>query len=557
MTQPGEFVLKPNDRIVFYGDSITEQHLYTNYVESYLATRYPELKLSFFNAGWGGDTAPGGAKRLQRDVLNLKPTVVTICYGMNDGGYTPPREDIRANFVAGMRELVSRLKAAGVRVVLLTPGMADGVANPGLGAIEYNQRGLRVLADEVLALAREEGLPSADLHRLMNEVDARGKAADPKFCMMPDGFHPEPPGQLVMAYGVLQALGVPPRRQFATVDCASGEVSASEGVIVRLPVRHEAGFRVDITLDHLPFFVEPAARKVLPFLPFQETYNEFKLSVRGLAGGDVSYRENGVRSARLSPEQCQTGLSVFDQWTLAPMRRAEAVHRYTAEKDQVYFRLWRVLGLNGENSAFYNARLHAGSARLVPGMDRGREHLLSKSARTFSLDVITADGAEDILVDGDFIRQWSLQGPFPKPYEDDRLGGEAAFSAAVPVLGDGWVDADPNVPPAQIIEKTLGLSDFCFAYAVATIHSPSAQKADLLIGSDDGVAAWLNGQPVHSNLQTMRAMLPDQDRVPVRLKAGANVLLLKISQGTEAWSFCARFAGLRRPLREQAPQHAG
>ena len=37
MTQTGEFVLKPNDRIVFYGDSITEQHLYTNYVESYLA----------------------------------------------------------------------------------------------------------------------------------------------------------------------------------------------------------------------------------------------------------------------------------------------------------------------------------------------------------------------------------------------------------------------------------------------------------------------------------------------------------------------------------------
>ncbi|MCY2931095.1 MAG: hypothetical protein NTV86_16725 [Planctomycetota bacterium] len=65
MTSPAEFVLRPNDRIVFYGDSITEQHLYTNYVESYLATRYPELKLSFFNAGWGGDTVPGGAGREQ------------------------------------------------------------------------------------------------------------------------------------------------------------------------------------------------------------------------------------------------------------------------------------------------------------------------------------------------------------------------------------------------------------------------------------------------------------------------------------------------------------
>ena len=112
MTQTPDFVLKPNDRIVFFGDSITEQHLYTNCVETYLSTRFPELKLSFFNAGWGGDTAPGGAKRLQRDVLNLKPTVVTICYGMNDGRYCPPTDEIRTTFVGGMRELVSRLKAA-------------------------------------------------------------------------------------------------------------------------------------------------------------------------------------------------------------------------------------------------------------------------------------------------------------------------------------------------------------------------------------------------------------------------------------------------------------
>lgn len=56
MTPSPEFILKPNDRIAFYGDSITEQQLYTNYVESYLAARFPELKLTFFNAGAGGDS---------------------------------------------------------------------------------------------------------------------------------------------------------------------------------------------------------------------------------------------------------------------------------------------------------------------------------------------------------------------------------------------------------------------------------------------------------------------------------------------------------------------
>lgn len=556
MTNDTGFVLKPMDRIVFLGDSITEQHLYTNYVESYLASRFPELKLTFFNAGWGGDVAPGGAMRLQRDVLNLKPTVVTICYGMNDARYTQPTEEIRTTFVRSMRELVSRLKAAGIRVVLLTPGMADGIANPGLGEIAYNERGLRILADEVLNLAREEELPCADLHRLMNEVNVRGKAADPTFCMMPDGFHPEPAGHLVMAFGALQALGVPPRRQVVTADCTSGQTTATGGITVRRLRRHEAGFRLDLRMDSLPFFVEPAARKVLPFLAFQETFNELRVCVRGLATSHGTFRGDGVRSAVLSREQFETGLNLFDEWRFPPVRQAEAFHRYTAEKDQIYFRLWRGLALNNENSSFYNARLHAGTVRLGPVLERGRERLVAKSARDCSLNILSLEGSADVLVDGDFVRQWSLLGHFPGPFDKDLLDGEAAFTAKTPVLGSKWVDVEVEPNGYQWLTQVFGQQTSCFAYAVATIESPVGQKAALLLGSDDGIAAWMNGEAVHNNLQTLRGLAPDQDKVNVRLKAGTNVLLLKISQGTEAWGFCARLTGLRRPVHERRPGRA-
>ena len=36
-----DFALKDGDRVVFYGDSITEQRLYTTYVEHYVLTHYP------------------------------------------------------------------------------------------------------------------------------------------------------------------------------------------------------------------------------------------------------------------------------------------------------------------------------------------------------------------------------------------------------------------------------------------------------------------------------------------------------------------------------------
>ena len=46
----------------------------------------------FVHSGWGGDRVTGGGggpidHRLERDVFAYKPTVVTVSWGMNDGGY--------------------------------------------------------------------------------------------------------------------------------------------------------------------------------------------------------------------------------------------------------------------------------------------------------------------------------------------------------------------------------------------------------------------------------------------------------------------------------------
>src|SRR2546421_6508264 len=81
------FFFRPGDRIVFLGDSITEQYQYSTDIELYLTTRFPTGNFTFLNAGIGGDTANGGAGRFKNHVLAEKPTAVTINFGMNDGGY--------------------------------------------------------------------------------------------------------------------------------------------------------------------------------------------------------------------------------------------------------------------------------------------------------------------------------------------------------------------------------------------------------------------------------------------------------------------------------------
>src|SRR6185436_20033885 len=79
--------LKDGDTVVFLGDSITHQCLYTQYVEDYFYTRFPKLHIHFHNSGVGGDRAADALARFDMDVAAYKPKYVTILLGMNDGGY--------------------------------------------------------------------------------------------------------------------------------------------------------------------------------------------------------------------------------------------------------------------------------------------------------------------------------------------------------------------------------------------------------------------------------------------------------------------------------------
>src|SRR5437660_6731604 len=82
-----DFFLTKGDVVVVMGDSITEQRLYSNYLEIWSQTRFPSYNLVFRNVGIGGDRSTGGNARFKRDVLPHKPTVLTVDFGMNDGNY--------------------------------------------------------------------------------------------------------------------------------------------------------------------------------------------------------------------------------------------------------------------------------------------------------------------------------------------------------------------------------------------------------------------------------------------------------------------------------------
>src|SRR5476651_1708635 len=114
-SQAADFPLKDGDVWVMAGDSITAQHLHSNYFEAFCYARYPNLKFSFRNSGVGGHTIPSTLARFDYDIAAWKPTVVSVELGMNDKGGTATEK-----FVANMGTMVERIRGIKARPVILS-----------------------------------------------------------------------------------------------------------------------------------------------------------------------------------------------------------------------------------------------------------------------------------------------------------------------------------------------------------------------------------------------------------------------------------------------------
>src|SRR5436305_10058756 len=181
----GSFYLKSGDTVVFYGDSITDQRLYTVFTETYVVTRYPQLNVKFIHSGWGGDRGTGGGGgpidlRLERDVIAYRPTVMTIMLGMNDASYRPFDQAIFDTYANGYRHIIEKMKAAvpNLRFTLIQPSPFDDVTRaPTTAGGGYNLVLVRY-GDFVKELAQKESLQLADLNTPIVAALEKAKTAD-------------------------------------------------------------------------------------------------------------------------------------------------------------------------------------------------------------------------------------------------------------------------------------------------------------------------------------------------------------------------------------------
>lgn len=100
---------------------VDTRHAYPRLLHDALCDSYPNAVINVIVTAIGGENSQKGAERFQRDVLSLRPQLITIDYALNDR-----RLGLEAAKKA-WQQMIDEARAAGVKVLLLTP-------TPDLGA---------------------------------------------------------------------------------------------------------------------------------------------------------------------------------------------------------------------------------------------------------------------------------------------------------------------------------------------------------------------------------------------------------------------------------------
>lgn len=218
-------------KILWLGDSITENGNYVTYFKYYLNSILAMQNFNIISIGLGSETVTGNTEknhpyprpnvhtRLAAALTAIKPEVVFACYGMNDGIYNPNSDERQKAFESGITDLIAKVKKAGAELILLTPPPFDKTvvkgALPANAATDYGFcTPFENYDEEVLGayatweLKQTAPLMVIDLHAGINAYLTERRKKEPKFSFTADGVHPNNLGHLLMAKIIARAVGL-------------------------------------------------------------------------------------------------------------------------------------------------------------------------------------------------------------------------------------------------------------------------------------------------------------------------------------------------------------
>lgn len=354
------FFLRGGERIVFFGDSITQAGLYVEYVEAFLLTRFPDKTFEVVNRGISSETLSGTSesdhdpprpdahRRFSRDITPLKPDVLVSCFGMNDGNYHPFSEELFAKYKAGVKRVIKRAaEEAKTTLVLITPAPFDPYRRKASDpdAEFWGYKYAFIGYDDVLErysqwllTLRDDGFVVADVHSAINKHLAERRKDRVSFYLSGDGVHPNPTGHWLMAQALLLAWNAPAEAGSVRIDADAKRII--EGDVTGLKVQ-------DGTIEFtwraaLPMPVDPRwDTKSIALEKVAERLNRHRLKVTSLAAGRYRLFADGKEITELGHEKLAGGVNLSDYPDFPTVGQSQEVLSLVQQKRRLMYKAWR------------------------------------------------------------------------------------------------------------------------------------------------------------------------------------------------------------------------
>jgi len=202
-------------------------------------------------------------------------------------------------------------------------------------------------------------------------------------------------------------------------------------------------------------------------------------------------------------------------------------HKYDPFTQKDYYRMYAYFNSTADTPLDGNSRLHEPvmkapspeqSARLIQ-LDAQRQSVLEQV--NFAMAKHWATTVADNVPTAS---TWQISGPFVAKDFDSAFANNFGPEPGGPDSSTNWrpINFELEKPQANLIGK-----DNACIYLRTKLTAGRAGKADLRLGSDDGIRVWVNGKLVHDN-KILRSLAANDDKITVDLHSGANDLLIKI-----------------------------
>jgi lysophospholipase L1-like esterase len=242
------FELRDSDRVVFFGDTLVEDQLFSRYVETFVRVRYPALQTCFINSGVSGQGAADGLRRLERDLGSLRPTIVVVCFGLHDPDLQPLDPTRLAAFRKSYEGLLEAIPKLGARMVLITPPRPHG--NLRLAEVPDYSEIVGRYAATISELGQARQIPIVDWFSTCGQVPSLLAANAGEDSERPQNIlRPPKLAHAIVAAQLLKLWQADPIRVDISIDWATGVASTSSGSI---HIRENTPASLTASLQDLP-----------------------------------------------------------------------------------------------------------------------------------------------------------------------------------------------------------------------------------------------------------------------------------------------------------------